>query len=124
MSDIVNLAEELSERMGIKKFIAREILDTLVLLIEERLSSMDEVSIRGLGKFSMVERSSKKARDIKGNREIILPPQYEPRFKLSLTFKRRLRIPVEEGKRILASRPQRPVLPKRGRGRPRMIKRP
>jgi nucleoid DNA-binding protein len=123
MSDIVNLAEELSERMGIKKFIAREILDTLVLLIEERLSSMEEVSIRGLGKFSMVERSSKKARDIKGNREIVLPPQYEPRFKLSLTFKRRLRIPLEEGKRILACRSEKPVLRKRGRGRPPMIKR-
>jgi nucleoid DNA-binding protein len=117
-----NLADALSDRMGIKKLIAREILDTLVLLIEERLSSMEEVPIKGLGQISMVERSSKKARDIKGNREIVLPAQYEPRFKMSITFKRRLRLSLEEGRRILASRPESVPQPKRKRGRPALLK--
>ena len=114
---VFNLADELSVRMGIKKLIAREILDTLVMIIEERLSLMEEVNIKGLGRIGMVERSSKRARDIKGNREILLPALYEPKFRMSVTFKRRLRLSLQDGRRILDSRSN-GVSVRRRRGRP------
>jgi DNA-binding protein HU-beta len=61
--NINELTDHVSERQGITKSIAREIIDTIVTAVAEAATKGDEVSLPGFGKFKVTSRAAREGRN-------------------------------------------------------------
>jgi nucleoid DNA-binding protein len=67
-----------------------DILSAITAVIEDAVKADDDVSIPGIGKFSVKTVPERKGKIMMGNRkgeEYIVPEHKEPKFKISKSFK-------------------------------------
>lgn len=65
-------------------------VDYLFEIISESLAKGDDVAIQGIGTLSVVNRASRKGRNVRTGEEIMIPERKAIRFKVSKTLKNRI----------------------------------
>lgn len=82
----LELVNSISETTGIKKVEVAATLETLTSKMKEILSKGDEVSIKGLGKFVLVDRKARTARNPKTGEPVDVLAKKVVKFKVSSKF--------------------------------------
>lgn len=77
----------MAERAGLTKVDARKALDAFVGTTIETLKNDENVSIAGLGTFTMVKRAARKGRNPITGKEIMIAEKNVLKFKPSSCFK-------------------------------------
>mgnify|MGYP001246372276 CR=1 FL=1 len=88
-----DLALKISERLGVRKQHAYEVVNTLFKAMRESLIAGNRIEIRGFGTFKVVTRASRTGRNPKTGDLVKIPERPVPVFKPS----RELRSSVEGG---------------------------
>ena len=88
-----DLALKISERLGVRKQLAYEVVNTLFKAMRESLIAGNRIEIRGFGTFKVVTRASRTGRNPKTGDLVKIPERPVPVFKPS----RELRSSVEGG---------------------------
>ncbi len=83
-ADIVNKVHDV---LGGTKADAERAVETFVDAIVSALKNSDEVSIPGLGKFSVSRRAARKGRNPATGEEITIPAANVPKFKAAKALK-------------------------------------
>ena len=81
------LIDAISEKIGITKVQAEQIMDLLIDSIVESLKRGTEVSIAGLGIFSAKKRAERKARNPRTGESITVPAMRVPKFRAAKALK-------------------------------------
>ena len=84
------LAKALSERNGCSTLKATELIDGLIDCINEALLSGNNIYLRGLGTFHIVQRKARKARNICAGTNVTIPARRELKFKPSIQLKNQI----------------------------------
>lgn len=79
---------EVAKRSGLPKTRIAAALDLFLGLISEALENRERVELRRFGRFEVVDRRSRVARDLNTNRQIRIPGRVMPRFVPFDAFKR------------------------------------
>ncbi len=87
-ADIVN---EISQKTGIEKIAIEKIVESFMRSVKESMIGGEDVYLRGFGSFIVQKRAQKKARDIRRNKQIIVPEHYIPAFRPSKKFVNRVK---------------------------------
>lgn len=82
----LELVNSISETTGIKKVEVAATLETLTTKMREILSKGDEVNINGLGKFVLVDRKARTARNPKTGESVNVDAKKVVKFKVSSKF--------------------------------------
>jgi DNA-binding protein HU-beta len=75
-----DLVERVSERVGISKRSADEVVSAFVNSITESLSKGERVVLMGFGSFMIRERAKRKGRNPKTGKELTIPARKVVRF--------------------------------------------
>jgi DNA-binding protein HU-beta len=81
------LAEAISAKLGIKRQVVEHMLDAAFETITNAVASGDEVSIKGFGKFEMVERAARAGRNPHTGEPLAIAATNAPRFVAAKQFK-------------------------------------
>jgi len=81
------LADWVHEKLGGTKVQAEEIVDGLIDAIIKTLKNGEEVSIAGLGIFSVKQRAARTARNPKTGASVQVPATKVPKFRAAKAFK-------------------------------------
>ncbi len=81
------LAEWVHQKIGGTKVAAEEVVDGLIDAIIGTLKKGDEVSIAGLGIFSVKQRAARTARNPKTGAAVQVPATKVPKFRAAKAFK-------------------------------------
>lgn len=81
-----DLITAISETTGIKKVEIAATLEALTSKMKDTLSKGDEVNINGLGKFILVDRKARTARNPKTGESINVDAKKVVKFKVSSKF--------------------------------------
>ena len=81
------LAEWVHQKIGGTKVQAEEIVDGLIDAIIGTLKKGGEVSIAGLGIFSVKDRAARMARNPKTGAQVSVPATKVPKFRAAKAFK-------------------------------------
>jgi len=81
------LAEEIHNKVGCTKTDAQEMVETVVSSITEALKRKEDVSIAGLGTFSVRHRAAREARNPRTGEAIQVPAMHVPKFKAAKGLK-------------------------------------
>lgn len=91
-----DLALKISERLGVKKQLAYEVVDTLFKGMRERLISGDRIEIRGFGVLGVKDTKPKPAaRNPRTGEIVYVPARKKSYFKAGVLIKRALHEPLE-----------------------------
>ena len=83
-----NLVKEITNKIdGATKKDVMLVVDTMVDVIKDTVSSGDKVSLYGFGTFEVVERAARTGRNPKTSEEILIPARKAPKFKAAPAFK-------------------------------------
>lgn len=78
-----NLASTVSATTGIKKYIAKEMIDEIFNAIELYLIRGDEVVLKGFGTFSTYRTKERIGTDLNnGNAQMIIPAKKKVKFRV------------------------------------------
>ena len=80
------LVANIVEKTGISKVDVMLTLENLFDEVKDSLAQGENVYLRGFGSFVVKERSAKKARNIRENKEILVPAHHVPVFKPAKAF--------------------------------------
>jgi DNA-binding protein HU-beta len=81
------LVEKIHELLGTTKVQAESVLDTVIDTIINTLKRGEEVSIAGLGIFSVKNRAARMARNPKTGASVQVPATKVPKFRAAKAFK-------------------------------------
>lgn len=81
------IAEAVHEKLGGTKVSAEQAVETMIESIVGTLSKGEEVSIAGLGIFSVKQRAARTARNPRTGEEIQVPPMKVPKFRAAKALK-------------------------------------
>lgn len=81
------LVEWVHAKIGGTKVAAEEVVDGLIGAIISTLKKGDEVSIAGLGIFSVKARAARMARNPKTGEQVKVPATKVPKFRAAKAFK-------------------------------------
>ena len=82
-----SLAEEVHNKIGCTKTDAQQMIETVIDTIIASLKKGDEVSIAGLGTFSVKMRNARQARNPRTGEIIQVPAMNVPKFKAAKGLK-------------------------------------
>jgi len=82
-----SIVEAVHEKLGGTKVSAEQAVDTVVDSIIESLKKGEEVSIAGLGIFSVKERAARTARNPRTGESIQVPKMNVPKFRAAKALK-------------------------------------
>ena len=83
-ADLINAV---SQQTDISKDEATNVVELVLATIKENLADGKTLKIAGFGTFLVRKKAERKARNLKTNEEIILPPRRVVTFKASQHFK-------------------------------------
>jgi len=98
------LAQEISRRTGLSRADAVAALEAILIAIEEALLRGDEVTLRGLGRFHLKYRKSRKGQNIRARKTIIIPPRIVISFQPSKSLQKKVQSDSELLKRLEESK--------------------
>ena len=98
------LTQEISRRTGISRADASAALQATLTAIEEALLRGDEVVLRGLGRFYLKYRKSRKGQNIRARKTIIIPPRLVISFQPSKNLQKKVQSDSELLKRLEENR--------------------
>jgi DNA-binding protein HU-beta len=81
------IAEAVHEKLGGTKVSAEQAVETMIESIVGTLAKGEEVSIAGLGIFSVKQRAARTARNPRTGEEIQVPPMKVPKFRAAKALK-------------------------------------
>lgn len=82
-----SLVEKVHELLGGTKVQAEEVVETIISSIVNTLKKGDEVSIAGLGIFSVKKRAARTARNPRTGESVSVPATIVPKFKAAKALK-------------------------------------
>ncbi|OHB17459.1 MAG: hypothetical protein A2749_01560 [Parcubacteria group bacterium RIFCSPHIGHO2_01_FULL_45_26] len=82
-----DLVDELHKVQGSTRIAAEQGMEALLNAITETLKRGDEVSIAGLGIFSVKQRKSRTARNPRTGESIVVPAMKVPKFRAAKALK-------------------------------------
>ncbi len=82
-----SLVEKIHDLLGTTKVQAESVMDTLIESIITTLKKGDEVSIAGLGIFSVKKRAARIARNPKTGENVKVPATNVPKFRAAKALK-------------------------------------
>ena len=83
----VDIANAVHSKLGGTKVQAEEVVDTVIESIVSTLKSGGEVSIAGLGIFSVKQRAAREARNPRTGEAIKVPAMKVPKFRAAKALK-------------------------------------
>lgn len=83
-----DLIQQISEAIGLQRIETEAVLNAFIYFINDALKKGNEVEIRGLGSFRIIEREPRLARNPKTGEKIQLPKRRSPQFRPSKDLKR------------------------------------
>ncbi|HLG34736.1 MAG TPA: HU family DNA-binding protein [Bacteroidia bacterium] len=89
------LVSEISAKTGVEKFIVLQIVETMMIIVKNNVSSGESVYLRGFGSFFPKRRAEKIGRIISRNIAITIPEHYIPGFKPAKSFASRVKSGVK-----------------------------
>lgn len=81
------IVDTVHEKLGGTKVGAEDVVDTVINSIVNTLKKGDEVSIAGLGIFSVKQRAARTARNPKTGESIQVPAMKVPKFRAAKALK-------------------------------------
>lgn len=75
-----DLIRQLSETFGYTKASAAELIDDFTQIIIDNMEAGNTVSLRNLGKFSILERAQRRCPNPQTGEEVVVPAHFIPRF--------------------------------------------
>lgn len=87
MTNKAQLVDELHAALGGTRVSAEQAMETLINAITSALKKGDEVSIAGLGIFSVKQRKSRVARNPRTGEPITVPAMKVPKFRAAKALK-------------------------------------
>lgn len=81
------LIEKISKKAKLPKTQAENVLDAAIDIIQNEVSSGDEVKIVGFGTFDRATRQARNGRNPKTGSSILIPESQVPRFRPGKEFK-------------------------------------
>lgn len=81
------LIAAVAEKAGISKKDADSAVNAVMDTIVNAVANQDKVQLVGFGTFEVRERSERKGRDPRTNKEITIPASKVPAFKVGKAFK-------------------------------------
>jgi DNA-binding protein HU-beta len=81
------LVDKVNDLLGTTKVQAESVVDTLIECIISTLKKGEEVSIAGLGIFSVKSRAARMARNPKTGASVKVPATNVPKFRAAKAFK-------------------------------------
>lgn len=81
------IVADLAERAGTNNADAERVLNAFVDLVNDQAKSGDELALPGLGKFQVVKRSARTARNPQTGQPIDIPETFAPKFKAAARLK-------------------------------------
>lgn len=108
-----DLALEISEKLGVKKQLAYEVVDTLFKAMRESLIAGDRIEIRGFGVLGVKNTKPKPAaRNPRTGEIVYVPARKKSYFKAGVLIKKALHQPLDQTPNLpgdKAAPPQTPV---------------
>lgn len=89
MNNKKDLFEDISKNTGLAKKDVQEIFDLIFINVEKSLKSSAEFAVPQFGKFKLVSRSAREARNPRTGEKIKIPAQKAVVFKPSKTLKQK-----------------------------------
>ena len=80
------IAHAISEKTGIEKEDALNIIEAFMVTVKENMEKGEEVYLRGFGSFIIKHRAEKTARNISKNVTVIVPEHDIPAFRPAKEF--------------------------------------
>ena len=80
------LVAEISEKTGVEKNVALQVVEATMKVIKQRMSSGENVYLRGFGSFIVKRRAKKLGRIISKNTTIVIPAHNIPAFRPAKVF--------------------------------------
>jgi DNA-binding protein HU-beta len=94
------LSEEIATRTGLSRADAAAALEAALQAIQEALLQGEEVTLRGLGRFHLKYRKSRKGQNIRAKKTIIIPPRLTISFHPSPNLQKKVQSNPELLKRF------------------------
>lgn len=86
----IDITQTLSENLGYSKNQAQGVVEKLLEIIKETLSSGEELLISGFGKFEVKQKRRRKGRNPASGEDMILEPRNVVTFKCSGCLRRKI----------------------------------
>ena len=81
------LVAEVAEKVGFSNKDTEAVIDALVSTVQEQLQAGEEVTLVGLGKFSVTERAARAGRNPQTGETVQIAAKKAPKFSISKTLK-------------------------------------
>jgi len=91
-----DLIDILAEGTGLTKVEIGAVVDGMIATMSYTLKKGDSIDIRGFGRFKVVPRKRRKARNPKTGEEVIVPARKMPVFRCSRDLRDYVNEPFEE----------------------------
>ena len=91
-----DLIDILAEGTGLTKVETGAVVDGLFATMKYALKKGDSIDIRGFGRFKVVQRKARTARNPKTGEEIFVPARKVPVFRCSKDLRNSINEPFEE----------------------------
>jgi len=91
-----DLIDILAEGTGLTKVETAAVVDGMIATMSYALKKGDSIDIRGFGRFKVVQRKQRKARNPRTGEEIIVPARKMPVFRCSKDLRDYVNEPFEE----------------------------
>lgn len=91
-----DMIDILAEGTGLTKVETAAVVDGMIATMVYALRKGEPIDIRGFGRFKVVQRNQRKARNPKTGAEIIIPPRKMPVFRCSRELRNNVNEPFEE----------------------------
>ena len=93
-----DLAEAVAQATGLPRSEGKEFVGLFLDLITEALLRKESVLISGFGKFSVVERAPRRARNVRAGHDVMIDARYALVFRPAIGLVDRLSAEVRGGK--------------------------
>jgi nucleoid DNA-binding protein len=91
-----DLIDILAEGTGLTKVETAAVVDGMIATMSYTLKKGETIDIRGFGRFKVVQRKQRKARNPRTGEEIIVPARKMPVFRCSKDLRNYVNEPFEE----------------------------
>ncbi len=85
------LADALTERTTLSRTQCLKAIDGLIDCMNEAFLAENNIYLRGLGTFHIVQRKARKARNICAGTDVTIPARKELKFKPSIQLKKQIK---------------------------------
>jgi DNA-binding protein HU-beta len=85
------LVAEISEKTGIEKNVALQVVEATMKVIKQKMSTGENIYLRGFGSFIVKRRAKKIGRIISRNTTIVIPAHSIPAFRPARVFANKIK---------------------------------